>query len=103
SLLTAGQWDDLKENCVGASFESYVFENKLLAVPIDTATPAPSWRPDLVDKNGFQLPATWNDLIAMADQKQVIMPGFGADLFLNWLMLLHALEAYPFHSPDHIA
>ena len=102
-LLTTHQWNDLEQNCVGASFKSYVFENKLLAVPIDMATPVPSWRQDLIDKNGLQLPATWNNLIAMADKKLMIMPAFGADLFLNWLMLLHALEGYPFHSPDTIA
>ena len=103
SLLTPHQWNDLEQNDVGPSFKSYVFENKLLAVPIDMATPVPSWRPDLIDKKGLQLPATWNDLIAMADKKQVIMPAFGADLFLNWLMLLHALDAHPFDNPDTIA
>ncbi len=103
NLLNTHQRKDLEQNCVGASFKSYVFENKLLAVPIDMATPVPSWRPDLIDKNGLQLPNSWNDLIAMADKKHVIMPGFGADLFLNWLMLLHALDAHPFKSPDTIA
>lgn len=102
-ILTSNQWNDLQQNCVGSSFKSYVFQNKLLAVPIDIATPVPSWRPDLIDKNGFQLPATWNDLIEMADKKQVIMPAFGADLFLNWLMLLHALDAHPFDNQDVFA
>lgn len=103
NLLSIHQWNDLEKNCVGLSFKSYVFENKLLAIPIDIATPVPSWRQDLVDKNGFQLPATWNDLISMADRNHVIMPGFGADLFLNWLMLLYALDAHPFDSLDTIA
>ncbi len=103
NLLTGNQWDDLEQNCMGASFKSYVFDNKLLAVPIDTATPVPSWRPDLLDKKGFQLPVNWDDLILMADRKHVIMPAFGADLFLNWLMLLHALDAHPFNSLDNIA
>lgn len=102
-LLTTHQWNELEKNYVGSSFESYVFENKLLAVPIDMATPVPSWRPDLIDRDGFQLPATWNDVVKMADKKLVIMPAFGADLFLNWLMLLHALDAHPFNNPDIIA
>ena len=101
-LLTPVQWDDLEQNCVGESFASYHYENKLLAIPIDAATPAPSWRPDLLTKKNLQLPATWNDLIELADQKQAIMPGFGADLFLNWLMLLHALDAHPFAMPDSV-
>lgn len=80
-----------------------MYKNKLLAIPIDAATPVPSWRPDLMEKNGVQLPVTWNDLVALADKKQAIMPAFGADLFLNWLMLLHALDGHPFESPDTIA
>ena len=101
-LLTPAQWEDLEQNSVGKSFESYHYENKLLAIPIDAAAPAPSWRPDLMANRNLQLPATWDDLIGLADQKQAIMPGFGADLFLNWLMFLHALDARPFATPDSV-
>lgn len=31
------------------------------------------------------------------------MPGFDADLFLNWLMLLYALDGHPFESLESIA
>lgn len=102
-LLTASQWNDLEQNCIGASFSSYVFNNKLLAIPIDGATPVPSWRPDLIKQKGLQLPNTWDDLVLLSDKKHVIMPGFGADLFLNWLMILHALDAHPFENTDTIA
>ena len=103
NYLTTDQWNDLEQNCAGPSFESYVFDGKLLAIPIDGATPVPSWRPDLIERNELQLPSTWDDLISLADKKHVVMPGFGADLFLNWLMLLHALDAHPFDRLDIIA
>ena len=32
---------ELKQNSIGPSFDSYVYQNKLLALPIDAATPAP--------------------------------------------------------------
>lgn len=102
-LLTIDQWNDLEQNCAGQSFKSYIFNDRLLAIPIDTATPVPSWRPDLLERNDLQLPRTWGELIALADKKQAIMPGFDADLFLNWLMLLYALEAHPFESMEDIA
>lgn len=101
--LNKQQWDELAQRCVGASFESYVYDNKLLAIPIDAATPAPCRRPDLFENYNLSLPRTWEDLIALADKKRAVMPGFGADLFLNWLMLLHALEAKPFAGLDSIA
>lgn len=100
--LSTPQWTDLEHNSVGKSFESYYFEDKLLAIPIDAAAPAPSWRPDLIAERNLQLPETWDDLIRLADQKHAIMPGFGADLFLNWMMLLHALGAKPFTTTDSI-
>lgn len=101
-VLTQIQYKDLEQNCVGESFKSYLFENKLLAIPIDIAAPAPSWRPDLLEQYELRLPDTWDELITIADKKQVVMPGFDADLFLNWLMLLHAWDAHPFESIDDI-
>ena len=50
---------------VGAKFHrrrlstAMVMEEKLLALPIDAATPAPSWRPDLLERAGVQPPQTW--------------------------------------------
>src|SRR5690606_25426411 len=101
--LTDAMTRELDQQTIGQSFSSYVFAEKLLAIPIDAATPAPSWRPDLVEGKGISLPETWTDLIALADTGQVIMPGFRADLFLNWLMMLHALKAKPFETPEQLA
>ncbi len=101
-ILSEEHWNDLEKNCIGSSFESYVFDNQLLAIPIDAATPVPSWRPDLVEKKRLSLPQTWEELIVLADQGHVVMPGFDADIFLNWLMLLHALDARPFQNKDSI-
>lgn len=49
---------DLKQNTVGSSFDSYGYQGKLLALPIDAATPAPSWRPDLLERAGVEPPQT---------------------------------------------
>ncbi|MBX6360729.1 MAG: extracellular solute-binding protein [Acidobacterium ailaaui] len=102
-LLSQEQLKDLQQNCIGLSFESYLYGDKLLAIPIDTAAPVPSWRPDIFEREGFPLPETWDELVALSDKKQVVMPGFDADLFLNWMMLLYALDAHPFEHEDHFA
>ncbi len=102
-LITPEQRRDLAKNCVGASFDSYVYQGKLLALPIDVATPVPSWRPDLMERNHAEVPVDWEGLVSLADKKLAVMPGFGADLFLNWLMLLHALDAKPFGNAEAIA
>ena len=102
-LLSHGTFEDLEANCVGPAFRSYAYRGHLLAVPIDAAAPAPSWRPDLLRQHNVEPPRDWSGLLRLADRGQAIMPGFNADLFLNWCMFLAALEARPFAGPDAIA
>jgi len=90
-LLSAVQRGDLEQNSVGPSFESYLYEGKILAIPIDAATPTPSCRPDLLERLGLKFPKAWSELVALADAGHAVMPGFPADLFLNWSMLVAAL------------
>lgn len=101
-LLTAAQRADLEQNSIGPSFESYLYEGKLLAVPIDAATPSPSCRPDLLERRGLKFPQTWSELLALADAGHAVMPGFPADLFLNWSMLAAALGGEIGADPDTI-
>lgn len=101
-LLTAAQRADLEHNSIGPSFESYLYEGKLLAVPIDAATPSPSCRPNLLERHGLKFPQTWSELLALADAGHAVMPGFPADLFLNWSMLAAALGGEIGADPDTI-
>lgn len=102
-LLSQTTYDDLSANCIGPSFESYLYQGNLLAIPIDAATPTPSWRPDLLEKQGIPVPNSWSEVVVLADKGLALMPGFPADLFLNWSMLLAAMKAKPFTRADQIA
>lgn len=94
---------DLEAHSLGPAFRSYRYGGGLLAVPIDAATPAPSWRPDLLERAGREAPRSLDELIALADEGLAVMPGFSADLFLNWSMLLEAFGARPFADDARIA
>jgi multiple sugar transport system substrate-binding protein len=94
---------DLRQNSIGPAFDSYVYEGKLLALPIDAATPAPSWRPDLLKRAGVQPPQTWAEAVALANRKLAVIPAFNADLFLHFLMLVKAGGAEPSADPDRLA
>jgi multiple sugar transport system substrate-binding protein len=72
-------------DALGPCFESYRYESRLYALPIDAAAPAASYRPDLMKRISKQPPATWNELIELARVGAVCMPAFPADLFLNLL------------------
>ena len=100
--LSPEQWRDLETNSIGKSFTSYYFQDKLMAVPIDAATPSASYRQDLLQRHSISLPDNWDQLVLLADQKKAVMPAFGADLFLNWSMLVEALEGDLIVDKDQI-
>jgi multiple sugar transport system substrate-binding protein len=102
-LLSAAALAECAQNSIGATFESYCYAGRLLALPIDAATPAPSWRCDLMERGGLPVPATWAEAITLARRGIAVIPAFNADLFLHFLMLVKALGAEPCADPDHIA
>lgn len=86
-MLSPQQVADFKEDAIGNSFLSYVYRDKLFALPVDAAAPAASFRPDLLQRHGFEPPRHWDDVLDLARAGLVRMPGFSADLFLNFLGL----------------
>jgi multiple sugar transport system substrate-binding protein len=102
-LLPADALSGWAKNSVGASYASYCYEGRLLALPIDAATPAPSWRPDLLERAGASPPATWPEAVALARRKLAVIPAFNADLFLHYVMLLEALGSNLCSTVEHIA
>lgn len=102
-LLSPEVLNERARHSIGATFESYCYAGKLLALPIDAATPAPSWRRDLLERIGLQPPQSWPEAIALARRGLAVIPGFNADLFLHFLMLLKALGAEPCADPEIIA
>lgn len=102
-LLPPTALNDWAQNSIGQTFESYAYDGRLLALPIDAATPAPSWRPDLLERAGTPPPATWNEAVALARRKYAVIPGFNADLFLHFLMLVRALGSLPCSTPGELA
>ena len=102
-FLPAAALAGLEKHSVGRTFQSYVWQNRILALPIDAAAPAPSWRPDLLDRAGTQPPQTWAEAVALAQRKLAVIPGFNADLFLHFIMLVKGLGADPCAGQEIIA
>jgi multiple sugar transport system substrate-binding protein len=102
-LLPPAVLTDCARNSIGATFESYCYAGHLLALPIDAAVPAPSYRADLLEQAGVSVPATWREAVALARRKLAVIPAFNADLFLHFLMLVKALGAEPCSDPETIA
>lgn len=93
---------ELASDSAGRSYESYSYQGSLFALPIDAAAPAASYRPDLLERAGVEVPKTWNDVLECARKKLLVMPGFHADVFLNFMGLCVSLGARVPESPEEL-
>ena len=57
----------------------------------------------MLERAGVQPPQTWAEAVALAQRKLAVIPGFNADLFLHFIMLLRALDAEPCAGHEKIA
>lgn len=92
--------DDQAHNTVGHSHESYQFDGNQTALAIDAATPVAAYRPDLLSRYGVNVPKTWSDLLALAGQGYVIMPGIPLDSLMNFYMLCSTQGEDPFENDE---
>lgn len=101
-LINADEMRDMQSDSVGHSFESYLYGDSLFALPIDAAAPAASFRPDLLALAGFELPTQWSEVLRIARRGLVRMPGFPADLFLNFMGLCVSNGSSVADGPAHL-
>ncbi|MCX6299626.1 MAG: carbohydrate ABC transporter substrate-binding protein [Bacteroidetes bacterium] len=100
--LTKEYLQDQLDNSVGQSHQSYNYNGHQWALAIDAATPAASYRPDLFEKNNFLLPVVWKDLIALASNGKVAVPGIPIDLLMNFYMFCIASGSVPFLNEQEV-
>ncbi|MBS0664543.1 MAG: extracellular solute-binding protein, partial [Verrucomicrobia bacterium] len=66
---------DLAMHSVGPSHASYDYDGRRCALPIDAAAPVSGWREDLLARHGLRPPATWEELLELADHGFVAVAG----------------------------
>jgi multiple sugar transport system substrate-binding protein len=101
-LLSESEIEDLKNDALGECFSSYLYNGKLYALPIDAAAPAASLRPDLLNQHSLDEPKVWEDVMSLARLGWVRMPGFSADIFLNFMGLCVSRGSAVAANPDHL-
>ncbi|MRT92032.1 ABC transporter substrate-binding protein [Ancylomarina sp. 16SWW S1-10-2] len=89
---------DLADNSVGKSHESYSINKQQWALAIDAATPVGASRPDLID----QLPETWDDLIQLAKTGKVAIPGIPQDTLMSFYMICSTLGESVCATKDYV-
>lgn len=100
--LPAAYLQNQKQHSVGGSHESYCYEGGQWALAIDAATPAASYRKDLLEKYDTALPQTWEDLLTIAGKGKLAVPAIPIDLLMNFYTFCIALGKEPFTNPEEI-
>lgn len=93
---------DQEINTVGHSYGSYVFSDKLWALPIDAATPVASARLDILEKQGLKVPQTYAELLALAKKGLVAFAGIPVDVLMSFYMYCCSLGEAPFQSQQKV-
>jgi multiple sugar transport system substrate-binding protein len=93
--------DQLK-NTVGNSHSSYNYNNKQWALAIDAATPAASYRDDLLKKNNATVPQTWEEVLELARKGKIAVPAIPIDLLMNFYTFCIAHGKEPFQDRDEV-
>jgi multiple sugar transport system substrate-binding protein len=92
---------DQEANSVGLSYESYLWEGRLWALPIDAAAQVASYRPDLLERVGAEVPTTWEDVFGLEGAARraglrIVAPMIPVDAVLSYLALCVANGVDPF-------
>ncbi|MES2575637.1 MAG: ABC transporter substrate-binding protein [Bacteroidota bacterium] len=93
---------DQEINTVGRSYGSYVFSNKLWALPIDAATPVAAARLNILEKKGLKVPQTYDDLLALAKKGLVAFAGIPVDSLMTFYSFCCSLGEDPFQSQEKV-
>jgi multiple sugar transport system substrate-binding protein len=100
--LPAAYLQNQSGNSVGNSHISYYYDNHQWALAIDAATPAASYRADLLQQHGVAVPDTWDALMALAKDGKVAIPGIPIDILMNFYMFCIALGEEPFRQTNQV-
>lgn len=90
------------QHSVGASHTSYNYDSHQWALAIDAATPAASYRADLLQRYGLPVPETWEELLALAKNGKVAIPAIPIDVLMNFYMFCIALGEEPFLQKSQV-
>ncbi len=103
NYLSKAFLDDQLANSVGESHPSYNYNGKQWTLAIDAATPIATWRPDLMQQRGLEVPKTWDEMLALANQGQVGFAAIPIDLLMHSYAFCESLGGGLFESKEQVA
>jgi multiple sugar transport system substrate-binding protein len=101
-FLSKDYLKDQLKNTVGNSHPSYNYNNKQWALAIDAATPAASYRDDLLKENNATIPQAWEEVLVLARKGKIAVPAIPIDLLMNFYTFCIAHGKEPFQNGDEV-
>jgi multiple sugar transport system substrate-binding protein len=98
NYLSASYLNEQAESSVGYSHHSYHYDGHQWALAIDAATPAASYRADLLQEAGVRIPETWDEVLRIARLGKVAVPAIPIDLLMNFYMFCIVHGTRPFQQ-----
>jgi len=89
-------------NSTGLSHISYKYDGHQWALAIDAATPVASYRNDLLLRHQVSVPQTWDEILALAKDGKIAVPGIPIDILMNFYMFCIAHGKEPFQNDEEV-
>lgn len=101
-LLTSQDMALFERDAVGASWRSYANGGGIWALPIDTAAQTGAWRADLLERHGFAVPQTIDDVVVLGEHGAakgiaVAWPSVPTDLMCTLVTVAASMGLDPGH------
>ncbi len=100
--LSTACLNDQENHSVGYSHFSYQYNGSQWALAIDAATPAASYRKDLLQANHGTVPQTWEELIVFTKTGRVAIPAIPIDILMNFYTFCIANGSTPFQNKEEV-
>lgn len=100
--LSAEYLQNQLDHSVGGSHESYWYDGGQWALAIDAATPAASYRKDLLEQYDLALPQTWEEILTLAATGKLAVPAIPIDLLMNFYTFCIAAGQTPFNNKEEV-
>jgi multiple sugar transport system substrate-binding protein len=106
--LDAAFLEEQRASSVGRSAESYGWQGHVWALAIDAAAQVASYRPDLLERCGAEVPRRWDDVVALAERARsieswVAFPSIPVDAVLAFLATCGSMGEEPCTHGDFVA
>ncbi|NEU31275.1 extracellular solute-binding protein [bacterium LRH843] len=103
-LLSEKYLEELNENSVGPSFESYIWDSKVWALPVDTAAQVSAYRQDLLEKYNLAIPTNWEEISSIGkqlpDHIKIGFPLNSTHAFISFMTLCANISGNDFWDID---